>query len=509
MITTRDSAIIPPPIKARAPREPGLLLLQLDGCSQQDLHQAIDDGLMPNMEKWIEEGTLKDDSYRCSMPSATAVSQGAVIYGANILPANQFWIKGSWQKMDPWGDTADKVEEYLQTNGPGGLLQGGKTYMSPLAGGADPKDSHFVYSAFQTAKNEGGKSGKLRKMLKDVAHVSLHLAGHPAQMVRALGGLVHDAHAEFKKHKEHHPDESTGTHLKSALKGAFIQSYLADASTMAMADAMKEGKVPALYIDFDGVDHANHEYADKEWSLQQLADIDRNLGTLMKAAKEGDRRYNMVIFADHGTASGTYFNDLYGQSFPDFFKSILPAQLPPSPKELPPYFLQDIGPGAEIYFTSTNQSMNGSDVRSAYPGVIEKLQAHDATAFVMTREGDETVLENSSGSVVISANGKQAVQGINPLDQFGEVQTLGLQLANMAHRTHAADLMMFTRQAGETMINLGGTPGLHGGPGLGQQSPMLAYSPDLPLDGSKITEGDQLYQQLAQLLPSDSPAKPE
>lgn len=496
-------------INVRPPREPGLLLLQLDGCSHQDLHKAIDRGLMPNMEQWIEEGTLKEESYRCSMPSHTVVSQGGVLHGASILPANQFWIKGRWQKMDPWGDTADKVEEYLQQNGPGGLLQNGKTYMSPLAGGADPKDAHFVYSAWQTAKNEGGKVGKLRKMLRDVAHVSLHLAGHPAQMARALVGLAHDAHAEFKMQQKHHPDASTGTHLKAALKGAFVQSYLADASTMALADDMRAGNAPALYIDFDGVDHTNHEYADPEWSLRQLADIDRNLGILMKSSQQGDRKYNLVIFADHGSCPGTYFKDLYGQTFPDFFRSILPAQLPPSPQGLPPYFLQDIGPGAEVYFTSTEASMNGSDIRAAYPGVIEKLRDHDATAFVMTREGDKTILESSSGSLTISDDGHQEVLGTNPLDQFGDVEILGRQLANMAHRKHAPDLLMFTRQVGSAMVNLGTLPGLHGGPGLGQETPMLAYSPDLPLDGQKITEGEELYRQLAHILPSDSPAKPK
>ncbi|MHB2019845.1 MAG: alkaline phosphatase family protein [Candidatus Xenobia bacterium] len=476
-----------------------MLLIQVDGLSDQDFKAALAEGRMPNMARWLKSGALKEEPYQCSMPSQTVVSQGGVLMGASVLPSNQFYEKGSWKLEDPFSHSADSVEHMLEKQSSGSLVAGGSIYCSPMSAEVDRKHAIFTYSYLQGAQNQGGKKAYLKELARGLAHVTFHMAGHPVQCARTAVDLVAETHDDFEMRQQHYADRGWKKNLFEGFKDGVTDIYLPDASVRSMAADMKKGKVPALYMDNEALDNANHQFADREWSRSRLSHIDRNLGILMKAAKAGPRQYNVVIYADHGCCPGEFFKDKFGQDFPTWLSTLVPAR---------DFKCQDFGPGTQIYFTDSNASLNRDDVNKLHPGVIDAIKNHPDIAFVVTRQGDTTVLDGPHGSVVVDGQGNVTVTGTNPLAQFGgDLNLKAIQVAHMAHREHAADVIVFGAQAApDKMLNFGTEPGLHGGFGLGQESPMLAFEPQLGLDGSRTVEGQDLYEQLRAHLPADSPS---
>ncbi|HEY4002508.1 MAG TPA: hypothetical protein VGO93_26790 [Candidatus Xenobia bacterium] len=506
----------PPTVPATPGRkqDKGLLLIQIDGLSNTDLNKALDEGLMPNLKRQLQGGALQAGPYQCTQPSQTVVSQSGVLMGLT-LPANQWFIKGGdWRMVNPMGLTSpDEVEHDLQARGDGGILQGGgKTYTSPLAGGADPKDTYFALSSMAERQHKSGFIGLLKGALRDFSHVSWSLLQHPTEVPGSIAHSVHQEVQGYRLQRQEFPEKTRREVAKEEFGSRkVLDGWLDDACTRSMEKDMHNG-VPVLYKDYEGYDGRNHTYANNEFSRDSLKQTDKNIAILLKAAQEAPRKYNVVIYADHGCCPGVKFEKLNGQSFPDFVSSCMPKDHPQPLKkddgtQLPPFLTQDIGSGSNIYFTNTTEALDRSRINKEYPGTIDKLKDNKYIAFVMTRDGDGTMLEGANGSVRIDKDQKVTVTGENPLAQFGEGDKMARQLHDMMHRPHQGDICVVGKALNdEETVNFGTLPGLHGGLGGNQQAPMIAFAPELGkyIKPEELTDSADLHQQLLPLLPHDS-----
>ena len=487
------------PAASRGPQEPsqepGLLLVQVDGVSHDHLQQALDEGLMPNLKRRLEEGKLTEAPWHSGLPSQTVVVQGGVLFGKSELPGNQWLDKSTGQIVNAVSlESADEIEERLSRDN-GGLVQGGTAYMAPVSGQAD--DSFFIISELARVKEEKGTSGALKEAASDAARLSGRLWQHPVQAARSVGRLAHDFATRIRERKaEGREAHGLKEKVLLPLQDSFADTWLTDAATAHMAKGLEQGK-PVLYVDLANFDGMSHAFGPGQAAFETLRDVDRNLGTLFQAVDQADRPYHVCVFSDHGQARAIPFMERYGQTLQEYTQSLLPAGQS--------VVVQDIGSAAHLYFPGQAGSLDRDQLD---PKVLDTLRNHEAIAFTVARQDGATLVEGKLGSVRIDGNGAH-VTGQNPLAGWGSDEgLLARQMHDMAYRKDAGDLMVFGVQEGDGLIsfNVTGDGGLHGGLGLSQDEPFVAWSPELSLHPETTEQGADLHDQLYPYVPKKGPA---
>ena len=67
---------------------PGVFFLEIDGLSLPVLQQALDDGFMPKLKRWLDEGTHVLTGWETDTSSQTSASQAGILHGDNSsIPA--------------------------------------------------------------------------------------------------------------------------------------------------------------------------------------------------------------------------------------------------------------------------------------------------------------------------------------------------------------------------------------------------------------------------------------
>src|SRR5690606_13476168 len=73
-------------------REPGLLVVMLDGVGRDTLGVAVEAGLAPTLYRWLRTGTHRLSTWWARVPATTPASQAALLYGdSSAVPAFRWW----------------------------------------------------------------------------------------------------------------------------------------------------------------------------------------------------------------------------------------------------------------------------------------------------------------------------------------------------------------------------------------------------------------------------------
>ncbi|NDD30082.1 MAG: hypothetical protein EB084_17640 [Proteobacteria bacterium] len=506
--------------------EEGLLLVQVDGLSFDHLRAGLDRGLMPNLSRALEKGTLSLEPFRSGLPSHTGVVEAGVLYGRSVLPSNQWLDKKTGLVSNVTGSySADEIVDGFIADGAHGLIEGGSAYLSPLSGNA--ARCSLTLDEVSRARRTGGKLAVAGVIALDLGRLALHLAAHPIQAVQTAGRFSAElVRGVFERKRNDIPQGFLQDRLKPALWSALQNTVLTDAATRAMATRMRKGD-PAIFVDLPGFDDLSHALG-PEPAMRQLRIIDHDLGVLMHAAERSHRPYNLVVYSDHGETACVRFSERYGQSLGAWVKSLItPASsgamtsaneggeqepgLPSThPSDVEDGFCVttlDFGPGAHLYFHASEAALDRAEVEGFYPGLIDKIVAHPAIGFVVARDGSATDIIGARGSVRIDG-GAVTVRGENPLSAYGGGDVEALQLHDQAHRKGAGDLEVFGAIVGDKVVNFSLHPqqGTHGGIGNTQNEAFVIQPSGMGLDLRGVTQGSGLYDQLRPHLPSDSPA---
>ena len=105
---------------------PGFLFLEIDGLGEALLRRAIDEGFMPNLKRWLDQGTHRLTGWETDFTSQTGAMQTGILLGNNDdVPAYRWWDR-STQKIVMSGDPRDAVViEANLSSGRGLLATGG------------------------------------------------------------------------------------------------------------------------------------------------------------------------------------------------------------------------------------------------------------------------------------------------------------------------------------------------------------------------------------------------
>lgn len=502
--------------------QPGLLIVQVDGLSHRHLQEAFDRDLMPNLEDRIESGKLVEEPWHSGLPSQTVVVQGGLLYGSRDLPANQWYDKSQGQVVDSVSlDHADAVDAELTRSGRP-LIEGGRSYLTPMSGGAE--EARFNISELAEKKAEGGTRKVLGEIARDTWAISKSLLRHPIASAQTA------AHFVARGVREHHLSQQEGLpregkdKVLKPLEISFKEAFLTDASVADMGRAIKDG-VPVMYVDLPHFDEMSHTYG-PQVAFESLPAVDRNLGTLFNALDAAERPYNVVLVSDHGQVGSAHFHELYGQSLQDIALGLLPpGDNQTRIKSHKPHRLEDwlphgdpcsqasggrvlsldFGSGAHVYLTEEPGALEKTELSARYPRLVPGLVAHPGIAFVITRDGDATEIQGKRGRLRIEADGRESLTGENPLAPFQPSPQTAAEIHSMAHRQHTGDVIVFGEQVGDKLVDfsLRDFRGLHGGIGGQQDEPFIAYSPGMQLSPSSYSHAADLHADLYPLRPSD------
>ncbi|HEU5107865.1 MAG TPA: phage holin family protein, partial [Micromonosporaceae bacterium] len=286
-----------------APRQPGLLIVQLDGVSEPLLRWALRAGNLPHIGQWLRSGRYRLRSWHTGIPSTTPASQAGLLHGdVTQVPAFR-WYEKETRRLVVTNRPRDAAEVERRISTGNGLLGHGGVSVSNVFSGDAPVSLLTVSSASLPGRSARGYAAFMTSPY-----------GFARAFVLALGEMLKEWHqARLQRRRDVLPRVPRG--------GAYVALrpvttvLLRDLTVSLVAEQMAKG-APTLYCDFVGYDEvAHHAGPARPESMFALEELDRVVGILDRLAAEGGARdYRIVVLSDHGQSQGTTFYQRFGES---------------------------------------------------------------------------------------------------------------------------------------------------------------------------------------------------
>jgi len=300
-------------------RGAGLLVVQLDGVAEPVLREAIEAGLAPTMQRWLEEGTHRLEAWWARVPATTPASQAGLLHGdSGQIPAFRWWDR-DLGRLVVTNHPADAALVERRLSDGAGLLSGGGTAISTMFTG-DAERSYVVMSRTRDRGPDGAAAG-----LGPGAEFVRFFAS-PFVLARAvsltLGEIVKELYQARRQHvRDVRPRISRGGWY--VLLRGVTNVLMRDLATSLVAEAMVRGD-PTVFVDLVDYDEiAHHAGPTRPESMRALEGLDRVLRTLELAAAVAPRDYEVVVLSDHGQALGDTFAQLAGCGLLDVVRGLM------------------------------------------------------------------------------------------------------------------------------------------------------------------------------------------
>lgn len=273
---------------------PGLLLVQIDGLSREQLERAIAAGRMPFLRRLLDRDGCRLRTFYSGLPTTTPAVQAELHYGVRgAVPAFSFLDPRAdhiGMMMHP--DWAKRIEADLARRAEG-LLKGGSSWSNIYTGGASQEESHFCGASISPA--DMWRTGKLTNIL---LFAFLHFPSFlrlvallPVELVLSLVDAVRGVARGLSAVRE----------LLFIPARVFVCVGLRELVTLGAKVDLARG-LPVIHVNFLGYDEQSHRRGPaSRFAHWTLRGIDRAILHLHRAARRSEGRdYEVWIFSDHG-----------------------------------------------------------------------------------------------------------------------------------------------------------------------------------------------------------------
>ena len=303
--------------------ERGLVLIQIDGLSRQQLEAAIARGRMPFLSRLLGREHYRLTTMYSGIPSSTPAVQGELFYGERCAtPAFSFYSQELGRQVamaEP--DAAESVESRISANA-AGLLEGGSAYCDVYSGGAT--EAHFC------AQNMG-----LGGFLKSVSLLRLLIVSTwycwslicavgltVLEMGLAIGGFVSGAldRREFFAELKFVPARVVVVVL--------LREFVTIGATLDVARGVR-----IVHLNLLGYDEQAHRRGpESEFAHWTLRGIDRAIQKIWRAAHRSDaRHYDVWVYSDHGQETTTPYSLRHDESIQQTVAHLLGKRIADEP----------------------------------------------------------------------------------------------------------------------------------------------------------------------------------
>jgi endonuclease/exonuclease/phosphatase family metal-dependent hydrolase len=308
------------PRTSEKPTKHGLVLIQIDGLSEKQLHSAISAGKMPFVKSLLEKQKYVSHTMYSGLPSSTPAVQGELFYGQRtIVPAFGFRDHRTGHLVRMFAnDIAQEVESELIDAGEG-LLKGGSSYCNIYGGGAS--DVHFCATSF--GWSEFFSTVNPFKIL-------MVLVLNIFMFVRVAWLMIVElflATYDFIRGIAH--GRSFWQELIMIPARVIVCVLLRELVTVGTCVDTVRGQ-PIIHLNLLGYDEQAHRRGpDSAFAHWTLRGIDHCIRRIWKSAINSDRReYDIWIFSDHGQEKTKPYQLQFGKSIQQTVAEIVDQRFP-------------------------------------------------------------------------------------------------------------------------------------------------------------------------------------
>jgi uncharacterized membrane protein YvlD (DUF360 family) len=440
---------------------PGVILFEVDGLAEPVLRKAIAEGHVPNMARWLADGTHRVVRWECDLSSQTGASQAGLLLGSNEdMPAFRWYEKDTGQTMvSNHGKDATEIERRHSDGG--GLLAVDGASRGNMFSGDAPRCAATMSA--------------IRDRQRSSASEYFAYFADPYGFTRTIGRYLWDVFLERRAARRQR--KAGAQHIDRGglypwMRGA-ITVVMRDLNVASLMGDIVEG-VPVAYATFVGYDEvAHHSGIEEPDAFAVLKQHDAQLSRLERAVEQAPRPYHLVVLSDHGQTQGRPFRQRYDTKLEDLVREAIadgevfaPAASDEGASTLGGALTDardEDNVGARVLARATRDSMvdgqvvlgaqreavederreasthaavvlaSGGlglislperdhrmikeEIDEAHPGLLPGLTAHPGIGFVMVRT-------ERNGAIVLGGRGSHrlsddAVEGSDPLADFG------------------------------------------------------------------------------------------
>ncbi|MFJ2303695.1 phage holin family protein [Streptomyces sp. NPDC087787] len=496
---------------------PGTVVVQLDGVGHDVLRNAVDEGLMPTVARWLGAGegepgpTHRLTPWRTDWSSQTGASQLGILHGSNHdVPAFRWYEKDTGEVMvcNRPSSAVELQRRAVRRTGDGGLLTADGASRGNLFGGGAGELALVLSVAVRRDRGSRSRAGYF-------AYFS-----DPANAVRTFLSFVAETGREIGQSlrarlREERPRVSRGGLYP--LVRAFATVVERDVVVAAVMGDLLAGRT-AVYADLVAYDEvAHHSGPHSRDAAQVLRRLDRSLALIEKVAEHAPRPYRFVLLSDHGQSPGETFRSRYGLTLGDLVRAGCGLPVPRRadrtrsgaearaavraalgrpveesgedrrPSRRPEPVVLASGNLGLVSFPGVPHRMSQEEIDARHPALLSTLADHPGVGFLLVRSEEH-------GGVVLGPRGVRIPLAELDTDP-GPLAVFGPGAADAVRRTHSfphtADIMVNSSHdpADGEVLAFEEQIGSHGGLGGAQGRPFLLS----PLDCSPpVAEGEEL-----------------
>jgi hypothetical protein len=513
---------------------PGIVYLEIDGLGEQILRRATQEGFMPNLKRWLDQGSHRITSWETDYSSQTGAMQTGILLGNNNdIPAYRWWDRLT-QRIVMSGDPRDAVAlEGKLSTGHGLLSDGGASRGNMFSG--DATESLLTMSTVLNRKRGRGP-GFYFYLLS------------PYILARLVTRFVIECLVEWKdawqQKRRKDPYRVSARNPAYAFLRGFMSPLMQDLATYMVISDMLRG-IPAVYALYAGYDDLSH-FAGMQSpeSFKSLREIDRYFARIEKAVQSAPRPYYLVVLSDHGQTLGYTLKKTYGVNLEEIVDALIEGtgevyvaqkthetwdklgalmsesiQDDTRTAEFLGKMLQSrrdgdlvqVGPQTEdakaraskvvtvasggaglIYFPNVKERLTQEQIQEANPDLLLGLVKHPGIGFVLVRSSEQ-------GDMVIGKKGiyflkDDKIEGENPLIPYGPNAARHLKressfsncpdlLVNTVYNPDSQEMYCFENQVSH-----------HGSLGGPQNHPFVLHPTSLLTGEEPIVTAEGLYR---------------
>lgn len=511
---------------------PGTVFVQLDGVGHDVLTEAVGNGLMPTVGRWLGAGDERAPTHRLTpwhtdWSSQTGASQLGILHGSTFdVPAFRWYEKDQREVVvcNRPTSAAELQRRAVERTGDRGLLGAdGASRGNLFSGGADEQALVLSIAARRRGRENRSRAGYFA-YFSDPANAVRTALSFCAEVGREIG---QSTRARIRKQRPR-----VGRGGLYPLVRAFATVVERDVVVAAVVGDMLVGRT-AVYADLVAYDEvAHHSGPHSQDAAKVLHRLDRSLALIEKVAEHAPRPYRIVVLSDHGQSPGETFRARYGLTLGDLVRAgcglpvsrraertrsgaearaAVRAALRrpveeggerhrPARRRFEPIVLASGNLGL-VSFPDVPHRMTKEEIDARHPALLGTLANHPGIGFLLVRSAEH-------GGVVLGAYGAQI-----PLDRLdeepGPLARFGPGAADAVRRTHSfphtADIMVNSAYdpADGEVLAFEEQIGSHGGLGGAQARPFVLSPLVLSApadDGRPLIGAERLHQVLRRWL---------
>jgi uncharacterized membrane protein YvlD (DUF360 family) len=489
---------------------PGVVFLEIDGLALPVLQRAMRDGSVPELARWLAEGSHRLTEWETDLSSQTGASQAGILLGSNAnIPAFR-WVEKETGKVMTCSSPADCEEiERRHATGGGLLIDGGASRGNLFSGEAEAAILTVSRMSAEKRANPGYRAFFANSF--NVTRVLVLFAWEVVlERIAAVRQKRHDVRPRGERSRRY------------ALLRAGLCVAVRDLIVYGVLTDMMGGR-PAIYATFSSYDEvAHHSGLERADTLEALRKLDVQFARISKARQYAPRPYQLVVLSDHGQTQGATFKQRNGYDLGELVeRSIERGTIARvgggDENEAAVSHAVDEATGATakggeapvtehhvaalasgnlglIYLMEDRGRLTLEELQQRHPRLLPALRAHPHIGFVMVRSQEH-------GAVVLGRSGtryldEDRVDGEDPLRPFPA------KAADHLRRTdgfeHAPDILVnsFFDPELEQGCAFEGLISFHGGLGGPQTRPFILHPVELPVPEEPIVGAEHVHRVL-------------